>query len=102
MPPSRSPRTPTSIRPRKPTIAIQSLLSIDGLRFMFSSFVSNFTGFTVVGVTFVALMGAGVAEAAGLMNALIRLLVKVSPDASWRSSSSSWACSRASPRMPAT
>jgi aminobenzoyl-glutamate transport protein len=61
------------------TIAIQSLLSIDGLRFIFSSFVSNFTGFTVVGVTFVALMGAGVAEAAGLMNALIRLLVKVSP-----------------------
>ncbi len=64
---------------KETTIAIQSLLSVDGLRFIFSSFVSNFTGFTVVGVTFVALMGAGVAEAAGLMNALIRLLVQVSP-----------------------
>ena len=61
------------------TIAIKSLLSVDGVRFMFSSFVSNFTGFSVVGVTFVALLGAGVAEAAGLMNALIRKLVKVSP-----------------------
>jgi aminobenzoyl-glutamate transport protein len=61
------------------TIAIQSLISVEGIRFIFSSFVSNFTGFSVVGVTFVALMGAGVAEAAGLMDALIRKLVAVSP-----------------------
>jgi aminobenzoyl-glutamate transport protein len=61
------------------TIAIQSLISIEGIRFIFSSFVSNFTGFSVVGVTFVALMGAGVAEAAGLMDSLIRKLVAVSP-----------------------
>jgi aminobenzoyl-glutamate transport protein len=61
------------------TIAIQSLISIEGIRFVFSSFVSNFTGFSVVGVTFVALMGAGVAEAAGLMDSLIRKLVAVSP-----------------------
>jgi aminobenzoyl-glutamate transport protein len=61
------------------TIAIQSLISVEGIRFIFSSFVSNFTGFSVVGVTFVALMGAGVAEAAGLMDSLIRKLVAVSP-----------------------
>jgi aminobenzoyl-glutamate transport protein len=61
------------------TIAIQSLISIDGIRFMFSSFVSNFTGFSVVGVTFIALLGAGVAEGAGLMDSLIRMLVRVSP-----------------------
>ncbi|HZW01210.1 MAG TPA: AbgT family transporter, partial [Candidatus Deferrimicrobium sp.] len=61
------------------TISIQSLISIEGIRFVFSSFVSNFTGFSVVGVTFVALMGAGVAEAAGLMDSLIRKLVAVSP-----------------------
>jgi aminobenzoyl-glutamate transport protein len=61
------------------TIAIQSLISVEGIRFIFSSFVSNFTGFSVVGVTFIALMGAGVAEAAGLMDSLIRKLVAVSP-----------------------
>ena len=39
----------------------------------------NFAGFGVIAVTFVALMGAGVAEASGLMAALIRLLVGASP-----------------------
>jgi len=32
------------------TFAVQSLLSESGIRFMFSSFVSNFAGFSVVGV----------------------------------------------------
>ncbi|HYO41966.1 MAG TPA: AbgT family transporter [Candidatus Limnocylindrales bacterium] len=61
------------------TIAIQGLLSTEGIRFIFTSFVANFAGFGVVAVTFVALMGAGVAEAGGLMAALIRLLVSSSP-----------------------
>ncbi len=61
------------------TIPIQSLLTTDGIRFIFTSFVPNFAGFGVVAVTFVALMGAGVAEAGGLMGALIRGLVAASP-----------------------
>jgi aminobenzoyl-glutamate transport protein len=61
------------------TIRIEPLLSVEGIRFIFTSFVSNFAGFGVVAVTFVALMGAGVAEAGGLMGALIRKLVAVSP-----------------------
>jgi aminobenzoyl-glutamate transport protein len=61
------------------TIPIKGLLSIDGIRFIFTSFVPNFAGFGVIAVTFVALMGAGVAEASGLMSALIRLLVGASP-----------------------
>ena len=61
------------------TIPIVSLLSTEGVRFIFTSFVPNFAGFGVVAVTFVALMGAGVAEAGGLMGALIRLLVGASP-----------------------
>jgi aminobenzoyl-glutamate transport protein len=61
------------------TIPIQSLLTTEGLRFIFTTFVTNFSNFSVVGVTFVALLGAGVAEEAGLMNALIRKLVAVSP-----------------------
>ncbi len=61
------------------TIEVQSLLDVEGLRFIFTSFVNNFAGFTVVAVTFVAMAGVGVAEHAGLMAALIRKLVKVAP-----------------------
>jgi aminobenzoyl-glutamate transport protein len=61
------------------TIAIRSLLTVEGLRFLFSSFVRNFQGFGVVAVTFIAMMGAGAAEGAGLMSAMIRKLVQVAP-----------------------
>lgn len=60
-------------------VEIRSLLSIDGLRFLLTSFVNNFAGFSVVSVIFVAMIGVGVAEEAGLMGALIRKLVKVAP-----------------------
>ena len=61
------------------TIAIKSLLTVEGLRFLFSSFVRNFQGFGVVAVTFIAMMGAGAAEGAGLMSAMIRKLVQIAP-----------------------
>jgi aminobenzoyl-glutamate transport protein len=61
------------------TIPVKSLLDVEGIRFIFTSFVPNFAGFGVIAVTFVALMGAGVAEASGLMAALIRVLVAASP-----------------------
>lgn len=61
------------------TIPIKSLLSVEGIRFIFSSFVSNFAGFGVVAVTFIAMMGAGVAEESGLLGSLIRKLVGAAP-----------------------
>lgn len=61
------------------TFDVKSLLAIDGIRFVFSSFVNNFAGFAVVAVTFIAMAGVGVAEKAGMMAALIRKLVKVAP-----------------------
>jgi aminobenzoyl-glutamate transport protein len=61
------------------TTKVESLLSIAGLRFIFSSFVTNFANFSVVAVIFVAMIGVGVAEKAGLMAALIRKLVQVAP-----------------------
>jgi aminobenzoyl-glutamate transport protein len=64
---------------KEQTIAIRSLLSIDGIRFLFTSFVPNFQGFGALAVTLIAMMGAGAAEVAGLMAALIRKLVKVAP-----------------------
>lgn len=60
-------------------IPIKSLLSVEGIRFIFSSFVNNFAGFGVVAVTFIAMMGAGVAEESGLLGSLIRKLVGAAP-----------------------
>ncbi len=59
----------------------QSLLSRDGVRFMYSSVIPNFMGFTAVGLIIVAMLGVGVAEESGLIKALIRKLVIVSPKA---------------------
>jgi aminobenzoyl-glutamate transport protein len=69
----------TSFQARQETIPIKGLLTIDGIRFLFTSFVPNFQNFGVIGVTFIAMMGAGLAESAGLMGALIRKLVAVAP-----------------------
>lgn len=61
------------------TISIRSLLNTEGVRFIFSSFVANFAGFGVIAVTLIAMAGVGVAEHAGMMDTLIRKLVKVAP-----------------------
>ncbi|HST65793.1 MAG TPA: AbgT family transporter [Mycobacteriales bacterium] len=69
----------TDIAIKTETTEIKSLLSLDGIRFLFTSLVDNFAGFSVVAVILVAMLGVGVAEESGLMGALIRRLVKVAP-----------------------
>lgn len=66
---------------QKETTEVESLLSADGIRFIFTSSVANFNNFGVVGVILVAMIGVGVAEEAGLIAALIRKLVAVAPPA---------------------
>ncbi|HEY0117214.1 MAG TPA: AbgT family transporter [Cellulomonas sp.] len=61
------------------TFPVRNLLSVDGLRFFFESFVHNFAGFGVVAVVLISMAGVGVAEGAGLMGAMIRRIVKVAP-----------------------
>jgi aminobenzoyl-glutamate transport protein len=56
----------------------KGLLTGDGIRFIFTTFVSNFLGFAAVGVILVAMVGVGVAEYSGLVGALIRKLVAIS------------------------
>ena len=56
-----------------------SLLTVDGIRHIYTRLVPNFLGFSAVGLLIVAMIGVGVAEEAGLVNALIRKLVVVSP-----------------------
>ncbi|MGN6484125.1 MAG: AbgT family transporter [Thermomicrobiales bacterium] len=60
-------------------VEIKSLLSVEGIRFIFSTFVSTVQGFSAIGVTLVAMAGAGAAEGVGLMNALIRKIVNSAP-----------------------
>jgi aminobenzoyl-glutamate transport protein len=61
------------------TFPVRNLISVEGARYFFSSFVDNFAGFGVVAVTLVAMAGVGVAEHAGLMGALIRRIVRIAP-----------------------
>jgi len=61
------------------TATVNSLLSADGIRFMLTSMVRNFTNFGPVGIILVVMIGVGQAEQAGLMTALIKKIVQVTP-----------------------
>ena len=79
---SRLPTTrvdPQTHAVRQTTTAVQSLLSADGIRFMLTSMVRNFSNFGPVGIIFVVMVGVGLAEQAGLMTALIKKIVQVTP-----------------------
>jgi aminobenzoyl-glutamate transport protein len=61
------------------TASVRSLLAPDGIRFMVTSPVANFLGFTGVGVILVAMIGVGLAEESGLIATLVRKLVAIAP-----------------------
>lgn len=67
---------------RTATTEVRSLLSSDGLRFIFTSVVPNFINFGPVGIILVAMIGVGLAERSGLIQALIRSIVAVAPPSS--------------------
>ena len=71
----------TTHQPEQTTTTAQSLLTRSGIAFMYENVVKNFMSFTAVGVIIVAMLGVGVAEASGLIKALIRKLVQVAPAA---------------------
>ena len=70
---------PVTHKAVKSTAIMNSLLTAEGIRFIITSVVRNFLGFTPVGVILVAMVGVGLAEEAGLVNALIRKIVIVAP-----------------------
>jgi aminobenzoyl-glutamate transport protein len=80
---------PTDVGPTEPvpakdytvkteTAKVKGLLTGEGVRYLFTSFVSNFRNFAAVTIILVVMIGVGLAEAAGLIAALIRKLVGVS------------------------
>jgi aminobenzoyl-glutamate transport protein len=82
---------PTDVGPTEPappdayklhtvTEKVQGLLTADGVRYLFTSFVSNFRNFAALAIILVVMVGVGLAEAAGLIGALIRKLVAISSE----------------------
>lgn len=63
------------------TVSAVSLLTKDGLAYMFTHAVSNFTSYAPLGMVLVAMLGVGVAESSGMINSLLKQTVKVTPKA---------------------
>lgn len=61
------------------TVNTRSLLNGEGIRYIFNTMVSNFTGFAPLGTVLVALIGVGVCEGTGLMSAFLRKIVLATP-----------------------
>jgi aminobenzoyl-glutamate transport protein len=61
------------------TVKTRSLMNGEGLRYIFDTMVSNFTGFAPLGTVLVAMVGVGVAEGTGLMSAALRKMVLATP-----------------------
>jgi aminobenzoyl-glutamate transport protein len=70
---------PETHQPEQATAGVKSLLAPDGARFIFTTVVPNFVNFGPVGIILVAMIGVGLAERAGLIQALIRKIVLVAP-----------------------
>lgn len=69
----------SSMEIKEMTANIVSLLTPEGIRYMFTSAVNNFTNFAPLGTVLVALLGVGVAEGTGLIGALLTKLVTSTP-----------------------
>ena len=57
------------------TVMAENMLSGAGLQYIFNSATKNFTGFAPLGTVLVAMLGVGVAEWSGLINASLKKLM---------------------------
>ncbi|MCY4043954.1 MAG: AbgT family transporter, partial [Cellvibrionales bacterium] len=62
------------------TLHAKSLLSAEGLRFMMTSMVTNFTQFAPVGTVLIAMLGLGIAEKSGLLDYWLTRIVEAAND----------------------
>lgn len=70
---------PSTLQLEERTVTAVSLLSRDGVVYMLTHMVSNFTGFAPLGVVLVTMLGVGCAEGSGYLAALLKKLVRVTP-----------------------
>jgi len=62
----------TELKPIGEPIKPKSLVTVEGIYWMLSSMIRNFTGLPAVGLVFVSMLGIGLAERFGLFSALMR------------------------------
>lgn len=62
------------------TKAVESLLSVDGIRWMLLSAIDNFIGFAPLGPVLVVMLGIGVAERTGFITIGLRMLIQSVPN----------------------
>ncbi|MBX9737397.1 MAG: AbgT family transporter [Phycisphaerales bacterium] len=67
------------LEPKGDPITPRSLLTSDGIYWMLSSMLRNFTGLPALGLIFVAMLGIGLAEKFGFFSALMRALAFITP-----------------------
>lgn len=60
-------------------ISVKSLMSKEGVNYIFTSMVKNFTGFAPLGTVLVAIIGIGIAERSGLMAVLLKKVALSTP-----------------------
>ena len=64
---------------KETTVTVVSLLTKDGLKYIFTSAVNNFTTYAPLGMVLVAMLGVGVAEQSGMIDTLLKRAVKSTP-----------------------
>jgi len=64
---------------QKTTVSAVSLLTKEGLTYMLTNAVQNFTSYAPLGMVLVAMLGVGVAEQSGLIHTLLKYAVKITP-----------------------
>ena len=70
---------PATMELEKHTVSAVSLLTREGLSYMLTSAVSNFTSFAPLGVVLVTMLGVGCAEGSGYLSALVRRAILSTP-----------------------
>ena len=66
---------------KEQTVTAVNLLSKDGVVYMLTNMVKNFTDFAPLGVVLVTMLGVGCAEGSGYLSALLKKMVSVTPRA---------------------
>lgn len=65
-----------TLLPSGEEIRVQNLLNADGMRWMLQNLITNFTGFTPLGMAIIAIFGLGLANHSGFIDACIRYSVR--------------------------
>lgn len=68
-----------TMKTQEMVISTKSLMTQEGVNYIFTSLVRNFTGFAPLGTVLVAIIGIGIAERSGLMAAILKKVALSTP-----------------------